>query len=88
MAKLEKNTQIPKEAIEGAAKYGDEFSITAVDISTYFKDNNKKKKPYSVISNRLKKEILSIDLAEGMTIKAVTTQNRRKALQDYENTKE
>ena len=80
MAKIKENTQIPKKAIEGAAKYGDEFSITAIDIATYFKDSIKEKKlvPYSVVSNKLKKEILSIDLAEGMTIKAVTTQNKRK----------
>lgn len=84
MAKIKENTQIPKKAIEGAAKYGDEFSITAIDIATYFKDSIKEKKPvpYSVVSNKLKKEILSIDLAEGMTIKAVTTQNQRKAIEN------
>lgn len=89
MAKIKDNTQIPKKAIEGAAKYGDEFTITAIDIATYFKDSIKEKKsvPYSVVSNKLKKEILSIDLAEGMTIKAVTTQNQRKTLEDT-NSKE
>jgi len=89
MAKIKENTQIPKKAIEGAAKYGDEFSITAIDIATYFKDSIKAKKPvpYSVVSNKLKKEILSIDLAEGMTIKALPTQNKGKALKD-ENSKD
>ena len=81
----ERNISIPEEAIEGAAKYGDEFTFTAIDIATYFKNLVKDKKPipYSVISNKLKKEILSIDLAEGMTIKAVTTQKGSK-----ENSKE
>lgn len=89
MAKIKDNTQIPKKAIEGAAKYGDEFTITAIDIATYFKDSIKEKKsvPYSVVSNKVQKEILSIDLAEGMTIKAVTTQNQRKTLEDT-NSKE
>lgn len=82
MAKLRKNTQIPKEAIEGAAKYGDEFTITAIDIATYFKDTSKEEKPYSVISHKLKKEILSVDLDKGMTIKAATSKNAKRALKD------
>ena len=81
-----RNIQIPEEAIEGAAKYGDEYSITAIDIATYFKDSikNKKPVPYSVVSNKLKKEIISIHLQDGMSIPtAVTTEKQRKALREY-----
>ena len=80
------NTQIPREAIEGAAKFGDEFTFTAIDIAAYFKDSIKKKKPvpYSVVSNKLKKEIISIHLKDGMSIPtAVTTEKQRKALREY-----
>ncbi len=85
-----------KEYVEGPAKYGDEFSITAIDIATYFKDSIKSKKPvpYSVVSNKVKKEIISIHLQQGMSIPAeVTTENQRRALRkaivkDNENTKE
>lgn len=86
-----RNTQIPKEAIEGAAKYGDEFTFTAVDIAAYFKDSikNKKPVPYSVVSNKLKKEIISLHLKEGMSIPtAVTTQNQRKALREHKEKEE
>ena len=90
MAMIKKNTQIPKEAKDPAA-YGDKFSITAIDIATYFKDSikNKKPVPYSVVSNKLKKEIISIHLQEGMSITAaVTTQNQRKALREYQEKEE
>ena len=56
-----RNTQIPEEAIEGAAKYGDEFSITAVDISTYFKAFSKTGScvTFLTLSNKAKSSILS-----------------------------
>ena len=86
-----RNTQIPEEAIEGAAKYGDEFTFTAVDIAAYFKDSikNRKPVPYSVVSNELKKEIISIHLKDGMSIPtAVTTEKQRKALRKYKEKEE
>ena len=76
-AKKANNSPIPKEAIEGAAGIKDsgKFSIEAVNTQIYFKD--KGLEPYNVVSNSLKREILSTDLAEGMSIKAVTHKNRR-----------
>ena len=55
----------------------------SIDTKIYFKDKEVKI-PYNVVSKSLKREILSIDLEEGMTIKAVTNKNRRQALENKE----
>lgn len=74
-----------KEYVEGPAKYGDEFTITAIDIAAYFRDSKKSNKtvPYSVVSYKVKKEIISMHLQQGMSIPAaVTTEAQRKALRE------
>lgn len=78
------NSPIPREAIEGAAGIKDsgKFSVEVVNTQIYFKD--KGLEPYNVVSNSFKREILSTDLIEGMTIKAVTHKNRRQALENIE----
>lgn len=81
------NTQIPKEAIEGAASPDDKFAITALNFVEYLKITKAKEIPYTVVSNEIKKEVLSTELGEGMTIKAVLTQNRRRAAQKIEDFK-
>ena len=82
-----RNTSIPREAISGAAGKNDKFSLEVVDTSTYFKDALNGKHPYNVISNKYKREILSTDLDQGMTIQAVVTKNRRKAEQKINESK-
>ena len=79
------NSPIPREAIARAAGLDDseQFSIQVIDTKIYFKDKEVKI-PYNVVSKSLKREILSIDLEEGMTIKAVTNKNRRQALENKE----
>ena len=81
---MNNSKQIPPEAIEGAAGKYDKFIIESVDTATYFKDPDKEKLPYNVISNKNKREILSTDLDQGITIEAVVTQNRRRAAQEIE----
>ena len=86
-AKKANNSPIPREAIEGAAGIKDfeKFSIGAVDTQIYFKDKNKKRGSYNVVPKSLKREILSTDLREGMSIKAEVTNKDRKEIED--NTK-
>ncbi len=83
-AKKANNSPIPREAIEGAAGVKDsgKFSIEVVNTQIYFKD---KGLPYNVVSNSLKREILSTDLKAGMSIKAEVTNKDREELGD--NTK-
>lgn len=84
-AKKANNSPIPREAIEGAAgaKDSGKFSIEVVNTQIYFKD--KGLEPYNVVSNSLKREILSTDLREGMSIKAEVTNKNSKEIED--NTK-
>lgn len=76
-AKRADNSPIPREAIKGAAgsKASGKFSIGVVNTQIYFK--NKGLEPYNVVSNKFKREVLSTDLKEGMSIKAETTKEQR-----------
>ena len=82
MAMNEENTKIPRKAIKGAAGINDKFSVEVIDTATYFKNMKEEKGPYNVVSNKYKREILSTDLMQGVTIKAVTTQNKERALKE------
>ena len=84
-AKRANNSPIPRDAIEGAAGVQDsgKFSIEVVNTQIYFKD--KGIEPYNVVSNSLKREILSTDLEEGMSIKVETTNKNRKKLETLSN---
>ena len=79
MAMLRDNTQIPKKATRPAKT--NNYSIVGIDLTTIFE----KAKPFSVTSNKFKRDIsiLSTELDQGVSIKAVTTQNQAKALRKY-----
>ena len=76
MAVNNNNSPIPKEAIERAAGASDKFSINGLEFN---------QEQELVVSKSIKRgAILSTDLMEGMTIKAVTHKNRRQALENIE----
>jgi len=79
MAMLRDNPQIPKKATRPAKT--NNYSIVGIDLMTIFE----KAKPFSVTSNKFKRDIsiLSTELDQGVSIRAVTTQNQAKALREY-----
>lgn len=79
------NWAIPRKAIARAAGLGDsnEFSINIIDTKIYF-EGKEVKIPYNVVSKSLKREILSTELMEGMSIEAVTYENRNKIIENIE----
>lgn len=66
-----------KKISEGAAGFYEEFELEAVDMQQYFdKKVSKDQKPNkrnskTIIPNRIRREILSTELMEGLTIKAM-----------------
>ncbi len=64
------NTQIPTEAIEGAAGINDKFIITASTAQIISEEKKKptKKNTKTIIPNSTTRPVLSTDLEQGMSI--------------------
>ena len=84
MAMMKGNTQIPKEATRPAKT--NNYSIVGIDF-TKISENEKL---LNVENNAVKRDIsiLSTELDKGVTIKAVLTQNQRKAIREYKENEE
>lgn len=84
MAMLRDNTQIPKKATRPAKT--NNYSIVGIDF-TKISENEKL---LNVENNAVKRDIsiLSTELDKGVTIKAVLTQNQRKAIREYKEKEE
>ena len=72
--KKERNTQIPLEAIEGAAGKDDKFAVCTIDMCLCAERDTTK----TEIGGYSKREIApnSMDLVEGMSIKAETGEKK------------
>ena len=67
-----------KEIIEGPAGVNDSFQIAAIEMKQFVNEKDKptKKTAKTVVPNSTSKEVLSTELTEGMTIKAVPENSR------------
>lgn len=73
---MDRNTQIPREAIEGAAGINDKFTLNASLTQVICDEKEKKatkKNTKTIMPNSVSRPVLSTELAEGMTIKATNT---------------